>query len=117
MRNDIVESLQVPGIKNPATLQSLNQSGVVQGLVYKHLDNELVLLRCHAASFADRSSYAAYHCRVTISKGKRPTDPNQLAKWIVERSTASAEKPEEVQQKVAVPAPSDDAGCTAKRPS
>jgi len=33
---------------------------------------------------------------VTIGKGKRPRDPNQLAKWIVEQST------EEVQP---VPAP------------
>jgi hypothetical protein len=27
---------------------------------------------------------------VTIGKGKRPRDPNQLAKWIVERSTSEA---------------------------
>ena len=25
---------------------------------------------------------------MTVGKGKRPSDPNQLAKWIVERSTA-----------------------------
>lgn len=25
---------------------------------------------------------------MTVSKGKRPRDPNQLAKWIVEQSTA-----------------------------
>jgi len=25
---------------------------------------------------------------VTIGKGKRPRDPNQLAKWIVDRSTS-----------------------------
>ncbi|MGA2166606.1 MAG: hypothetical protein ABSG62_00245 [Terracidiphilus sp.] len=30
---------------------------------------------------------------MTIGKGKRPRDPNQLAKWIVEQSTAEA-KPE-----------------------
>lgn len=33
---------------------------------------------------------------MTIGKGKRPRDPNQLAKWIVEQSTAEAvleEKP------------------------
>ena len=29
---------------------------------------------------------------MTVGKGKRPRDPNQLAKWIVERSTAE-EKP------------------------
>jgi hypothetical protein len=27
---------------------------------------------------------------MTIAKGKRPRDPNQLAKWIVEQSTAEA---------------------------
>jgi hypothetical protein len=27
---------------------------------------------------------------VTISKGKRPRDPNQLAKWIVDQSTSEA---------------------------
>jgi len=27
---------------------------------------------------------------MTIGKGKRPRDPNQLAKWIVEQSTAEA---------------------------
>ena len=32
---------------------------------------------------------------MTIGKGKRPRDPNQLAKWIVEQSTAEA-KPEPV---------------------
>lgn len=32
---------------------------------------------------------------MTLGKGKRPRDPNQLAKWIVEQSTAEApaEKP------------------------
>jgi len=31
---------------------------------------------------------------VTIGKGKRPRDPNQLAKWIVEQSTGEAPAPE-----------------------
>jgi hypothetical protein len=39
---------------------------------------------------------------VTIGKGKRPRDPNQLAKWIVEQSTSDT--PES--QPVPVP-PSD----------
>ena len=30
---------------------------------------------------------------MTVGKGKRPRDPNQLAKWIVEQSTEEA-KPE-----------------------
>jgi hypothetical protein len=30
---------------------------------------------------------------MTVGKGKRPTDPNQLAKWIVEQSTADEPKP------------------------
>jgi hypothetical protein len=30
-----------------------------------------------------------------IGKGKRPRDPNQLAKWIVEQSTSEAPKPVE----------------------
>ena len=34
---------------------------------------------------------------MAIGKGKRPTDPNQLAKWIVDRSTQEHEP-------VAVPA-------------
>jgi len=33
---------------------------------------------------------------VTIGKGKRPRDPNQLAKWIVDRSTGEVEGPEAV---------------------
>ena len=35
---------------------------------------------------------------MTIGKGKRPRDPNQLAKWIVDQSTSDApqEKPTEV---------------------
>jgi hypothetical protein len=31
---------------------------------------------------------------VTIGKGKRPRDPNQLAKWIVEQSTSQAPESE-----------------------
>ena len=31
---------------------------------------------------------------MTVSKGKRPRDPNQLAKWIVEQSTAETPAPE-----------------------
>ena len=34
---------------------------------------------------------------MTIGKGKRPRDPNQLAKWIVDRSTSETPEPEEVQ--------------------
>lgn len=33
---------------------------------------------------------------MTIGKGKRPRDPNQLAKWIVDRSTNEVESPEAV---------------------
>jgi hypothetical protein len=33
---------------------------------------------------------------MTIGKGKRPRDPNQLAKWIVDRSTGEVEGPEAV---------------------
>lgn len=38
---------------------------------------------------------------MTIGKGKRPRDPNQLAKWIVEQSTA------ELVPQVPVQAPPD----------
>jgi len=31
---------------------------------------------------------------MTIGKGKRPRDPNQLAKWIVDQSTSGAPTPE-----------------------
>jgi len=31
---------------------------------------------------------------MTISKGKRPRDPNQLAKWVVDRSTGETPEPE-----------------------
>ena len=34
---------------------------------------------------------------MTIGKGKRPRDPNQLAKWIVEHSTSDTPEPQEVQ--------------------
>jgi hypothetical protein len=40
---------------------------------------------------------------MTIGKGKRPRDPNQLAKWIVDRSTNEVEGPEAV----TAPPPSD----------
>jgi hypothetical protein len=30
---------------------------------------------------------------MTIGKGKRPRDPNQLAKWIVEHSTSDTPEP------------------------
>jgi len=43
---------------------------------------------------------------VTIGKGKRPRDPNQLAKWIVDRSTAEVEGPEAVTAPTPIP-PSD----------
>jgi hypothetical protein len=33
---------------------------------------------------------------MTIGKGKRPRDPNQLAKWIVDRSTSETPESEEV---------------------
>jgi hypothetical protein len=29
---------------------------------------------------------------MTVGKGKRPRDPNQLAKWIVDRSTSEIDK-------------------------
>jgi hypothetical protein len=31
---------------------------------------------------------------MTVGKGKRPRDPNQLAKWIVNRSTSETPEPE-----------------------
>ena len=31
---------------------------------------------------------------MTIGEGKRPRDPNQLAKWIVDRSTSETPKPD-----------------------
>jgi len=38
---------------------------------------------------------------MTVGKGKRPRDPNQLAKWVVEQST------KEESQAPVVPVPSD----------
>jgi len=40
---------------------------------------------------------------MTIGKGKRPRDPNQLAKWIVEQSTA--EEPTAVPIEDSIPVP------------
>ena len=40
---------------------------------------------------------------MTVGKGKRPRDPNQLAKWIVDRSTS--ETPEETAPAKAPAAP------------
>jgi hypothetical protein len=31
---------------------------------------------------------------MTVGKGKRPRDPNQLAKWIVDQATGQRETPE-----------------------
>lgn len=39
---------------------------------------------------------------MTVSRGKRPRDPNQLAKWLVDRSTA-----DESDQEKPVSVPSD----------
>ena len=44
---------------------------------------------------------------MTIGKGKRPRDPNQVAKWIVEQSTAEAPEPEEIQPPEASAVPAD----------
>jgi len=33
---------------------------------------------------------------MTVGKGKRPRDPNQLAKWIVDRSTGETPEPEHI---------------------
>lgn len=41
--------------------------------------------------------------RMTVGKGKRPRDPNQLAKWIVEQTTAE-EPAQKVEKAVSVPA-------------
>ena len=41
---------------------------------------------------------------MTVGKGKRPSDPNQLAKWIVEQSTAEEPIKHESQKPVSVPA-------------
>jgi len=44
---------------------------------------------------------------VTIGKGKRPRDPNQLAKGIVDRLTGEVEGPEAVTAPTPVTPPSD----------
>lgn len=45
---------------------------------------------------------------MTIDKGKRPRDPNQLAKWLVEQSTAEVPKSEQKPEAApAVVAPAD----------
>jgi hypothetical protein len=41
---------------------------------------------------------------MTIGKGKRPRDPNQLAKWIVDQSVGEAREPEP-HTPLTVPAP------------
>jgi hypothetical protein len=43
-----------------------------------------VSLDIHSLALASRSWH---HICMTIGKGKRPCDPNQLAKWIVDQST------------------------------
>jgi hypothetical protein len=40
---------------------------------------------------------------MTIGRGKRPRDPNQLAKWIVEQSTSETPQPEAVQPQPSAP--------------
>ena len=40
---------------------------------------------------------------MTIGKGKRPRDPNQLAKWTVEVSTGQVPEPEEVPPPEVIP--------------
>jgi hypothetical protein len=42
---------------------------------------------------------------VTVGKGKRPRDPNQLAKWIVDQSTSDA--PASQPKAADIPAPAD----------
>ena len=44
---------------------------------------------------------------MTIGKGKRPRDPNQLAKWIVDRSTNEVEGAEAVTAPTPIAPPSD----------
>jgi hypothetical protein len=44
---------------------------------------------------------------MTTPKGKRPRDPNQLAKWIVDRSTGEVEGPEAVTAPTPTVPPSD----------
>lgn len=46
---------------------------------------------------------------MTVGKGKRPRDPNQLAKWIVEQSTGQRETPEsESSNPLSTPTPPAD---------
>ena len=44
---------------------------------------------------------------MTIGKGKRPRDPNQLAKWIGEQSTAEAPVQQSDESKAPVSVPAD----------
>jgi hypothetical protein len=48
---------------------------------------------------------------MTIGKGKRPSDPNQLAKWIVDRSTA--EPVEEIKEIIVPDKPSSPVDLSA----
>jgi hypothetical protein len=45
---------------------------------------------------------------VTIGKGKRLRDPNQLAKWIVDQSTGQAPEPESTAPSTAPAIPPSD---------
>jgi hypothetical protein len=47
-------------------------------------------LNIHSLAFGLR----LWHHGCVIGKGKRPRDPNQLAKWIVDQSTSEAPQPE-----------------------
>lgn len=44
---------------------------------------------------------------MTIGKGKRPRDPNQLAKWTVEASTGQVPAPEEAPKPEPVTSPAN----------
>lgn len=44
---------------------------------------------------------------MTIGKGKRPRDPNQLAKWIVDQSTSEAPAQQEERTQAPPAAPSN----------
>ena len=44
---------------------------------------------------------------MTIGKGKRPRDPNQLAKWTMEVSTGQVSEPEEAHPPEAITPPVD----------
>ena len=50
---------------------------------------------------------------MTIGKGKRPRDPNQLAKWIVDRSTSEEPEVREESQAKAPPVAADIAAYMA----